>query len=406
MEQVVIGSFFGKYNEGSPIDAQLHIYEDGGCSLKADDIFSEGDNIWEDYLLGDDEQGRRYSLLGVSYKTKVSVSIGGSRKSELFPRLMVVGDRHIKSIDSITIDTFSVRLDCDSWFYENSYYASQKYIPPHLRPAFELKYDETTNIGLSSQRDMATGKRVTVAVFKAGHPQGLKYFQDAVHYLVTFLSFACRSALPHGGITFRDAEGFEYELHYKPAFYPGDKESNNNLFNYKVSDLQGKFTRWMGLYDKAPAIFKLYFLARLIKLESTVRFLMATQALECFNRKFHNEKLTFVERAKDIIEGEGYHAILSQVGGVEQIGNLHLLIRDTRNYFTHYNEDLKHNSDEQGLFFLTFKVELLLDLYLLAEIGFTSDEFEAIKYPVIDDRFNRRENLHRDYFNSDAEAQR
>lgn len=405
MEQVVIGSFFGKHNEGSPIDAQLHIYEDGGSLLKADDIFSVGVNIWEDYLLGEDEQGRYYSLLGVSYKSKTYASIGESKKSELFPRLMVVGDRHIKSIDSVSIATFSVRLDCDSWFYENNYYASQKYIPPHLRPAFELKYDETTKIELKSHHDMITGKRVTVAVFNAELPQGLKYFQDAVHYLVTFLSFACRSALRHGGITFRDAEGVEYELYYKPAFYPSDVESNNSLFNYKVSDLQGKFTRWMGLYDKAPAIFKLYFLARLIKLESTVRFLMATQTLECFNRKFHNEKLTFVGRAKDVIDGEGYHAILNQVGGAEQIDNLHLLIRDTRNYFTHYNEDLKHNSDEQELLFLTFKVELLTDLYLLAEIGFTSDEFEVIKYPVIDDRFNRRENLHRDYFNSDAEVQ-
>lgn len=405
MEQVVNGSFFGKHNEGSPIDAQLHIYEDGGSLLKADDIFSEGYNMRETYLLGEDEQGRRYSLLEVNYKLKTRASIGGSKKSELLPSLMVVGDRHIKSIDSLSITTFSVRLDCESWFYESSYHASQKYIPPHLRLVFELKYDEATKIELNSHHDMVAGKRVTVAVFKGEVPQGLKYYQDAVHYLVTFLSFACRSALRHGDITFRDAEGVEYELHYKPAFYPGNVESNSNLFNYKVSDLQDKFTRWIGLYNKAPAIFKLYFLDRLIKLESTVRFLMAAQAVECFNRKFHNKKISFVERVKDVIDGEAYHAILTQVGGAERIENLHFVIRDTRNYFTHYNEELKHNSDEKELLFLIFKVELLVDLYLLAEIGFTSDEFEAIKYPVIDDRFNRRENLQRDYFNLDSEVQ-
>lgn len=402
MVQVILGKFYGKNNPDSSIDAQLHISEDGESLLTANNIFSEGDIIWEDYLLGESEESRLYSLIGVNYKKKTVVSIGGPRKCELFPHLLIVGQRHIRSADSLSITTFSVRIDCDSWFYESSRHAEQNYIPLNLRPTFNLKYDEVTTLEIHSRHDMISGKRVTVATFKSQKPQRLKYFQDAVHYLITFLSFACRAALRHGDIRFSDSEGLEYELHYKPAFYPVTVEHNNNLFNHNVSDLQGKFTRWIEIYDKAPAIFKLYFLARLTKLDGTVRFLITAQALECFHRKFHDQELHFVQRVEAVINGKGYHSILKQVGGSERVDNLHLLIRDTRNYFTHYNDKLKHNSDEQDLPFLTFKIELIIDLYLLEEIGFSSGYYETIKTAVIDDRFNRKENLHRDYLSSNA----
>jgi len=38
-----------------------------------------------------------------------------------------------------------------------------------------------------------------------------------------------------------------------------------------------------------------------------------------------------------------------------------------------------------------------VDLYLLSEMGFSADEFDAIQHHVIDDRFNRLENMSKNY---------
>jgi len=398
VEKLVIGRFFSASNETSPIEAQLQINKDGSSLLVANDVFSSGSSIYEKYLFGEDAEGRCYSILNAHYKFKTIAAFSGGKKSEVMPGLLLVGERHVKNIDDVLMASFSVKLECKAWFYESVLHRESDFIPPTLKISYLFKYDDLTTIQLESHHDFNLGKRVTTATFSAAMPQALKYFQDAIHCLVTFLSFACRSAIQHGNLTFVDVNEESFEIYYKPAFYPGVSEHCNSLFNHKARDLQERFTRWRNMLEKAPAIFKLYFLGRLSKLDNTVRFLMITQALECFHRIFTGDNdSTFIARVRDVLDQKSYSGALAKLRGSEKLAGFDEIVRGTRNYFTHYNEKFKDCSDEYELIFLTLKVELLVDLYLLSEMGFSAEEFDAIQHHVIDDRFNRLENMSKNY---------
>lgn len=403
MDREIFGLFHKPLVADERIKSKLTIAGDGSSSLEAEDIFSEGDNIQEDVLHGKDEDGRCYSLLYLLYKQKTTISIGSPRTCRLMPRFLVVSTKHVEKIEDIAISSFRFRLDCDQWFRKNFVQYQQKHLPLAFKPIITLHCNGDLSIEISSSHDIVTGKRKTAVSINSLKPQPLKAFQDAAHYLITFLSFACRSALRHGNIILEDSEGVEYELYYKPGFFPENSETTNNLFTYfEAGDLQDKFSRWVALYDAAPAIFKLYFLNRLRPLDITVRFLMAAQSLECFHRIFSDPgNVNFANRVKSIIEDAAYHKILVEVGDLNEIEGLHTKILGTRNYFTHYREYYNENSNETDVVFLNFKAELLIDLFLLSRIGFPPEHFESIKHSVIDDRLNRRQNMNITYSNSE-----
>lgn len=52
---------------------------------------------------------------------------------------------------------------------------------------------------------------------------------------------------------------------------------------------------------------------------------------------------------------------------------------DTRNYQTHHDEDLKeHSASGKELYHLTQKLKILLEICLLTELGFSSDEIKGL----------------------------
>lgn len=403
MDREIFGLFHKPLVSGERIKSKLTIADDGSSSLEAEDIFSEGDNIQEDVLHGEDEDGRCYSLIHLLYKQKTVFSVGAPRICRLTPRFLVVSTKHVDNIEDIAISSFKFRLDCDQWFRKNLAQHQQKHLPLTFRPVIALRCNDAMSIEMSSSHDFVAGQRKTVVSINSLMPQPLKAFQDAAHYLITFLSFACRSALRHGNITLEDTEGVEYELCYKPGFFPENSEAANNLFTYfDVGDLQDKFSRWVTLYDAAPAIFKFYFLNRLRPLDISVRFLMAAQSLECFHRIFSDPgDVNFANRVKQIVEDAAYHKVLVEVGDPDEIEGLHRKILGTRNYFTHYRELYKENSNETDVAFLNFKAELLIDLFLLSRMGFPPEHFESIKHSVVDDRLNRRQNMNMTYLGSE-----
>jgi hypothetical protein len=402
VDREIFGLFHKPLVTDERIKSKLTIAGDGSSSLEGEDIFSEGDNIQEDVLYGRDEDGHFYSLLHLLYNKKTTNSIGAPRTCKLTPRFLVVSTKHVEKIEDIAILSFRFRLDCNQWFRKNLAQYQQKHLPLTFRPVITLNCNDDLSIEMSSRHDFDIGKRKTTVSINSLKSQPLKAFQDAAHYLITFLSFACRSALHHGDITLEDSEGVAYELYYKPGFFPENSETDNNLFTYfEADELQDKFSRWIALYDAAPAIFKLYFLNRLRPLDTTVRFLMAAQSLECFHRILLDPgDVSFANRVKQIVEDAAYHKILVEVGGSDEIESLNRKILGTRNYFTHYRDYYKENSNETDVVFLNFKAELLIDLYLLSRIGFTPEHFESIKHSVIDDRLNRRQNMNMIYLGS------
>lgn len=52
---------------------------------------------------------------------------------------------------------------------------------------------------------------------------------------------------------------------------------------------------------------------------------------------------------------------------------------DTRNYMTHYNQDLKNKSAQSNsLYKLTIMLEILFQLHILKDLGFTILEIKQI----------------------------
>lgn len=395
MRESISGIFFAKNNSELEIPSTLEIYEDGDFLLKSDKAFSDDNSIDEDYILGQDAEGNRVSILGAKYKEKTTVSIGKPKQSKIIGSMVFIGKNHITDPDALLIKEFKINIECDAWFYEDRYHEDQGQLVP-TKKKVNLKYDETTNITIISSHCLSSGKHKSTVTFSSESEKNLRYFQNSIHHLVTFLSFATRSITKHSEYTFKDSNLNEFKLLYKPSFYRNHKEPTNKiLFNYKSTNLQEKFLRWIETYDKASAIFKLYFLPELSKLDLIVKLLVETQALECFSRKLNgNNDLTFIERIREVTNNGAYYSKLLDISDAATLSNLELLIRDTRNYYTHYNDTKYDNkiSDEE-LIFLVMKIELLIDLFLLEKIGFTAVEFEEIKKCVIDDRFNRQQHL-------------
>ena len=62
---------------------------------------------------------------------------------------------------------------------------------------------------------------------------------------------------------------------------------------------------------------------------------------------------------------------------------------DTRNYLTHYDKDLKERAASGiGIFHLTYKLKMLLEICLLRELGFSSEEIKD-RFPKILRRYRR-----------------
>lgn len=107
MEETLFGNFFSPSKENSPIEAQLQISKDGSSLLIANDVFSDGDNIYEECLLGEDAKGQYYSILNALYKLKTTTAFSGNKKSEVVPGLLLVGKRIRPSRKVFLVKTIS-----------------------------------------------------------------------------------------------------------------------------------------------------------------------------------------------------------------------------------------------------------------------------------------------------------
>lgn len=395
MSTCITGTFSAEKNPNIKILGVLEINDSGESVLTTEQAFSKDNSIQEGYILGEDSNGQKISILDTQYIEKTTASLGKPHPSKIFGHLIFLGDRHIKSTEKLRINEFKVSLSCDSWFYENRLHESQKYITPTPKK-INIKYDTLTTLSIISSHCFETGRLKTTATFKCMTEQDLKYFQKATHHLVTFISFATGSLTKHGNFSLKSSDETELKLMYKPGFYPHQKHTNcRYLFNYKSEKVGEKFLHWIKLYDKAPAIFKLYFLPKMITLDNTTKFLILTQAMECFNRKFYeNEKLSLIARVNETINNKKYHSFLLASSDPTTLLKLGELIRDTRNYYTHYNDEKYENViSETNLIFLNIKVELLNDLLLLSNIGFSEKDYAEIKTCIIDDQFNRQRHM-------------
>lgn len=375
---------------------QLKIAENGSWRLDITGAFSEGDNIYEPTIIGVIDDSKIVSLLKPSYRSKSSVMTRG--QSALSGSHAIIGNRAIAVISELKIREIRFVLsDSDVWFCEDHSYASQQYVSSMYYEK-EFKYDQNTNIKIESSYDIWNeGRRVTEVTISSTKSYELSYFQDAIYQLVTFISFAIAKAVKQGHITAIDEQDDEYSIYYQPAFYPVESSVGTNpvLFFHHFPKLQQVFDRWGTIIqsDDLEIPIHLYFVPFRNKMDQIVKYVIRSQTLECLHAKLNRTgRDTFINRVREVLNHSAYFEQFGSKLAQDEIEKLCELIRNSRNYYVHYDHG-KEIAQGSDLVFLCMRVEVLIDLLLLQHLGFEKKDFDKIADVVIADRFNRQKTM-------------
>ncbi|NQU35431.1 MAG: hypothetical protein HQ521_19570 [Bacteroidetes bacterium] len=207
----------------------------------------------------------------------------------------------------------------------------------------------------------------------------------------------------------------QIKVYYTSILYTSSKPKINSFsmlfrFGQISNDAEKKINNWLNAYEYIEPTINLYFSTK-IGAQRYVdgKFLALVQAIESYNRRTDDEKVmdqgnyesiveTLVE-ACSIDKREWLQNQLKYSNEIslrrrlkkviepfkDLIGNLKYrkkLIDDvvnTRNYFTHYDTSLKESiSKGDQLWYLTLKLEAILQMHLLNVIGFTFNEIELV----------------------------
>ncbi|ODZ53813.1 HEPN domain-containing protein [Vibrio parahaemolyticus] len=127
------------------------------------------------------------------------------------------------------------------------------------------------------------------------------------------------------------------------------------------------------------------------KLDLSTSFIIYSQFAEAIHRKISNEnKMYYIDRLKEITKNPLYYKNFKN----ENIDKLCNELKNSRNYYTHYNQNEKYKAfSGNDIIFKPMKLHLFIDLYLLAYLGFRDDYFDRIEEFVIYDRLKREEVL-------------
>jgi len=267
--------------------------------------------------------------------------------------------------------------------------------------------------------------------------QTQKSLQDFIYIsykLINFFSFAISETLniqnvrvTNNGLT-REIYGKEYPIDIDVIYKSTNISKQNTSFHphnmlFCFHDIEktfeSKIQSWFTNYQKIEPTMNLYFAVKKDThsyIES--KFLFLIQALETYHRRVSNEKYmddiqfqslyksiikSIPKEHKEWIEGKlkfGNEISLRTrikkilepfndlIGSSKERKSLVGKIVDTRNYLTHYNEDLKANAVSGfNLIELNKKLEGLLELLLLNELEFSKEEIDNIFKEIIMKKF-------------------
>jgi hypothetical protein len=265
-------------------------------------------------------------------------------------------------------------------------------------------------------------------------------FRDIAYKLVHFLGFAIDSVVTLSDMTAKsekikrtfDEGKTSYQIPIK-IYYPSipfmeevPKVSwPDMLFMYR--DIKGKeehiFNKWIAAYDSISPALNLYFATKSgVYKYVDARFLALVQGIETYQRRTSNKKLMPEDEFKVLVISlidkcpmekrewlrgritHGNEISLGQrikhiiepfktfVGDTpKERKEIIRKITSTRNYLTHYSEDMKPSAATEGneLYDLCLKLEAFFQLQLLILLGFSDNELSK----VIDDCYRLKRKL-------------
>lgn len=418
-------------NDGGKIELEIvGLFDDSIEALNGKDSLSR--------IIGHVEKDGLVTLENCFY-TKKSFSSGGISKSTVLVHQVLSGAAWDKD-EKVTFNTLSFSVDClDEWVgisgitvdndWENET-ATISYKPPETI-SFPLDNGMTLKLCFAYTLPVLPGfkesKITQRAYFKISSDSlcELSEFTTIAFKITNLMCFAMDETVTVKTLSATSTEimrnvGEEQypepiKIYYQSNPYT-EKEPNKNwhdmLFTFGTikSNAEQIFNNWINAYDYLSPALGLYFSTKTgAQKYLDGKFLALAQGLETYHRRtsdetlmepkefnalvntildgcpedsyewlkgrlMHGNEINLGKRIKKIIEPFKQH-----IGTSKERRKLLRSIVDTRNYLTHYNNDLKDKAaNGRELWILCIKMELIFNLHFLKVIGLTDDEIESV----------------------------
>ena len=403
-----------------------------------DELASLNDEIDLDRIIGHVEKLGLITLENCFYKNK-NFSFGGISKSKIHVNHVLAGIEYELN-EQTTFNSISFSIDSlEEWVavsgvdiqYSNDF-SGAKITFERLEPiSYFLKDDLELKIcfghSMTGQPKPINLNITQNTYFKltSTNPLLLNDFIFIAHKIVTLMNFAMDATVSIKNMyCFSNEITREVNGNNRPEpiqlFYSSEPfeekvpkiEWHTMLFRF--IDIKDRFNeiidKWLGAYESISPSLNLYFSTKTGAQKYVEgQFLALAQALETYHRRASDEtyvtkeefkallneiKSKCPEKHKDWLAGrldngneislrnrlnrivESFKSIIGTDDEVELIIKL---IVDTRNYLTHYNPKLeKKAASGQNLWNLCQKMEAILQLHLLKELGFNDVEISSV----------------------------
>ena len=437
------GYFWLPDHEDHKVHGTLTITDGGNIELEIVGHFEEQSEIQDkeiefERIIGHIEQGGLVTLEDCFYVRK-SYPFQEITRSSLCVNSALIGAGYEKS-EIIAFNSVSFTVEgINEWLgirgldvsHEDNYrtvtikYKAQEEINLKLSDGFKLKIRFASPSRFKAFE--ATISQQAYLTLHSDEPKEFSEFMDVISKLTYFLCFAIDSTVAisdvsakSNDLTMEISNGKKMPVPIK-AYYsslPFSKEApkiydHRMLFQFK--EIKGSaeeiLNTWLEAYSRISPALSLYF--------SSVggdhkyleyRFLALVQGLETYHRRTSSDdtlmKDNEYKRLTDNLRSSVPEAHIDWLDGRLRFGNQislgqrikkiiepyksylgnnperNRLIRkivDTRNYFTHYSEELEEKAAQgKVLYTLCLKMEAIFQLHLLQQIGFSETEIKTI----------------------------
>jgi len=437
------GFFWLPEKEEEKIPGILTINDGGEIELEVVGLFDDSIEALNsdgnlDRIIGHIEKDGLVTLEDCLYLER-NFAFGAIAKSKVLVRQVLSGAAWGKD-EKVTFNTLSFSVDClDDWVgisgmtVDNDWnkkITTISYKPPEtisfpLENGMNLKLCFSYTVPCSSE--LEEGKITQRAYFKISSKSlcELSESTDLAFKITNLMCFAMDETVSIKALTatspeiMRDVGGKQrpesIKIYYQSMPYIEKEPSvnrHNMLFNFGTIKSNAKkiFDNWINAYgDLSPAL-GLYFSAKTgAQRYLDSKFLALAQGLETYHRRtssetlmqpeefrvlvdsildfcpkdkkewlksrlIHGNEINLGGRLKKIIEPFKQH-----IGTSRERSKLLRKIVDTRNYLTHYNDELEGRAaNDRELWILCVKMELIFSLHFLRVIGLTGDEIEDV----------------------------
>lgn len=374
------------------------------------------------------------------FYTKKNISFGGISKSKVCVNRVLSGAAYDKD-EPVTFNSLSFSVDCfDEWVGISGIKVNNdrenKTADITYKPPENIDYQLDNGMllaicfayALPGFPNTTEAKITQRAYFKlvSEDLRSLGDFTEVAYKLTNLMCFAIDTTVTLNNLIATSSE-IQREIsegrrHPVPIriYYPSipfseevpKKSFHQMLFSYRAitSNAQDVFNNWINAYEIIAPALSLYFSTKIgAQKYLDGKFLALAQGLETYHRRTSDEKLMdsneFESLVSEIIKacpeqnlewlkgrlmhgneinlGKRLKRIIEpfkdKLGNSKERNSLLRKIVDTRNYLTHYNEDLK-DSAAQGseLRGLCQKMEAIFQLHFLKVIGFSDEEISAV----------------------------